>query len=133
MSPYKNWHADFVVSFDKPVATGTAGIAGQYDFWSLDWLGFEAFDVDSADAVDGIPANKAFRLLESFVTVNYLELCRDVQTFTCGVFKNDETNKGTTMTVELRLYEIDETASDKSSTDCETGNYITIGTYSYTF
>ena len=41
-------------------------------------------------------------------------------------------NAGTTMTVELRLYE----APDSGTTgpvDVETGNYITIATYTYTF
>lgn len=133
-NPYKWWHADFVVTFDKPIATGSAGLAGQYDFWGMDWVGFEAFDVDSSDAVDGIPADMACRLLEGKgVYINYLELCRDVKNFNCGVFNNDPANVGTTITVELRLYEVENDDQDTGSHNIETGNYIVVGTYTYTF
>lgn len=132
-SDYATWHADFVVTFDNDVLTGTAGLAGQYDFWGLDWVGFQAFDVNTTDGVDGIPANMACRLLAGKgVTISYEELCRDVKTFNCGVFDVGGANAGTTMTVELRLYE----APDSGTTgpvDVETGNYITIATYTYTF
>ena len=132
-SDYATWHADFVITFDNDVLTGTAGLAGQYDFWDQDWVGFQAFDVDTTDGVDGIPANMACRLLAGKgVTISYEELCRDVKTFNCGVFDVGGANAGTTMTVELRLYE----APDSGTTgpvDVEIGNYITIATYTYTF
>ena len=132
-SEYATWHADFVVSFDNDILTGTAGLAGQYDFWGMDWVGFEAFDVDSSDGVDGIPANMACRLLAGKgVTISYAELCENVKTFNCGVFDVDGANAGTTITVELRLYEAPSTGTT-GSLDVETGNYITIETYSYTF
>ncbi|MBR2047594.1 MAG: SipW-dependent-type signal peptide-containing protein [Oscillospiraceae bacterium] len=136
---YATWHADFVVTFDKPITTGTAGLAGQYDFWNMDWVGFEAFDIDSGDGVDGIPANTACRLLYGKgAYVDYVQLCRDIKVFNCGVFNNDEANNGTTITVELRLYETyteeecEELFGYKSVNE-ETGNYITVGTYTYTF
>lgn len=134
-SEYANWHADFVVSFDKPIATGTAGLAGQYDFWSMDWVGFEAFDVDTSDTVDGIPAGMACRLLEGKgVYINYTELCRDIKTFNCGVFNKDAANVGTTITVELRLYETKDPADTANNTvNEETGNFVTVATYTYTF
>ena len=132
-SDYATWHADFVITFDNDVLTGTAGLAGQYNSWGLDWVGFQAFDVDTTDGVDGIPANMACRLLAGKgVTISYEELCRDVKTFNCGVFDVGGANAGTTMTVELRLYE----APDSGTTgpvDVEIGNYITIATYTYTF
>ena len=132
-SDYATWHADFVVSFDKDILTGTAGLAGQYDFWGMNWVGFEAFDVDSADGVDGIPANMACRLLAGKgVTISYEELCKNVKTFNCGVFDVNGANAGTTITVELRLYEAPSTGTT-GPLDVETGNYITIATYTYTF
>lgn len=136
---YANWHADFVVSFDNAIATGTAGLAGQYDFWGAGWVGFEAFDVDSTDSVDGIPANLACRLLEGKgVYIGYADLCKEVKEFNCGVFDIDGANSGTTITVELRLYETyteeecEELFGYKSVNE-ETGHSITIGTYTYTF
>lgn len=136
---YANWHADFVVSFDKDILTGSAGLAGQYDFWGMDWVGFEAFDVNNADGVNGIPANMACRLLEGKgVYVDYAQLCEQIKTFNCGVFNKSESNVGTTITVELRIYETyteeecEELFGYKSVNE-ETGNYITIGTYTYTF
>lgn len=132
---YANWHADFVVSFDKDILTGSAGLAGQYDFWGMDWVGFEAFDVNTADGVDGIPANMACRLLEGKgVYVDYAQLCEQIKTFNCGVFNNSESNAGTTITVELRLYECEAPSeSNGNSRNVETGESIVIGTYTYTF
>jgi len=131
---YKDWHADFVVSFDKDIVTGTAGLAGQYDFWSMDWVGFAAFDVDSSDGIDGIKAGTPCRLLAGKgVTISYEELCQNVKTFNCGIFDVDGANAGTTITVELRLYETNEELGSLSSTGSETGNYITVGTYTHTF
>ena len=143
-SEYATWHADFVVTFDQPIATGTAGLAGQYDFWGLDWVGFEAFDTHN-DGYDGIPANTPCRLLEGKgVYVDYTQLCRDIQSFNCGVFNKDDANKGTTINVELRLYETNPIHHDEhtdyngnycngDTANCETGHYVSVGTYTYTF
>ncbi len=133
-SKYKNWHADFVVSFNKDVKTGSAAIAGQYEAFLDKWLVFTAFDVITNDETDGIPKDTEFRLLEPFRYVNYYELCDFVKVFKCGAFKLDDSVIGTNMTVELRLYEtkpIEE--SSNNSVNEETGVYETIGVYEYTF
>lgn len=132
-SKYAYWHADFVVTFNNPIAAGTGGLAGQYDFWNIDWVGFEAFDSNLQDEFDGMPAGTPCRLLEGKgVYVNYAELCRDIKTFNCGVFNNDPANAGTVITVELRLYETKPVSETENNTvNEETGNYITVGTYTY--
>ena len=134
-SPYHNWHADFVVTFDKDIATGTAGLAGQYDAYGPAWYGFMAFDSNTTDDFDGMRANTACRLLGGQnIYVDYTELCNTIKVFNCGVFDVDGANKGTTIKVELRLYECEEPSeSNGNSKNIETGKYITVATYSYTF
>lgn len=127
-SPYQYWHADFVISFDKPVAKGSAGLGGQYTFWSQDWLGFTS-------PID-IEAGQELRLLKDSkgIFINYEELCRDVKVFNCGAYNLDNANIGTTMTVELRLYETTgDPNTDSGSKNEETGKFVTIGSYDYTF
>lgn len=133
LNAHRYWHADFVASFDKDVDGADVGLAGQYDAFSTDWLAFE---------LDGlqIKANTPVRMLinEEIGTnfpINYEELCGVVKSFKCGAFAVDPAAMaGVTMTVELRIYE---TTVDPSlgtgDKNVETGKYITIGTYSYTF
>ncbi len=136
---YANWHADFAVTFDGNVPTGSAALAGQYDDFSTSWFAFEAFDVDESDGIDGIPANQTFRLLEAFAEINYTELCRSIKVFRCGAYSLNDQVQGVTMTVELRLYETypagecPEDHYGHYSVNCETGNYETVGVYHYTF
>lgn len=122
-SPYSKWHADFVVSFDKDVAAESVGLGGDYGIFNN--IGFTTpIDVDAADEI---------RLMEAFRVINYEELCKDVQKFTCGVFNLSDSNVGTTMTVELRLYETEEPSeSNGNSVNVETGKYVTIASYNYT-
>ena len=148
-SPYKYWIADYVIKFDKDVATNSIAIAGQYDFFGDTWLGFSAVDVDADkveagedDGFDGIPKDFEIRLLRDAtggaISMNYEGICTQVQNFRCGAFALDESAEGTTITVELRIYETysaDE-AYEKfgdHSTNYETGKYETIGRYHYTF
>lgn len=157
VSEYRNWHADFVISFDKDVETDSCGIAGNYG--TFGWLGFCAIDIDESDDVDGIPANTEIRLLYDFGTaseidnpyMNYYEICDLVESFKCGAFALDDRINGTTLTVELRLYETYDAdyAYEKwnnHSTNYEVGHYHAecedgcnddhyeiIGRYKYTF
>ncbi len=130
MNAYRYWHADFVAFFDQDVDDAAIGLAGQYDTYSPDWLAFEL------DGVGDIAANTPVRMLEfAGISMNYEELCLAVKEFSCGAFAVDQAAMaGKTMTVELRLYEttIDPNATSGSANE-ETGEYITIGTYSYTF
>ena len=144
-SGYGLWHADFVVTVDQPITEGKAAVAGYYsafcdDFNNGNWVAL------SAD----LPAGTEVRLVDAMgqgnITVNYRELCyysfleeNTEDGFLCGAWV-DESLIGMTLTVELRLYEVPakgECANgggcNHAHTVCETGNYITVATYSHTF
>ena len=141
-SEYAKWHADFVVSVDKDIPGESIALAGYYDAWCQyngdKWVALATEDT--------IPANTEIRLVEALgdgrLTVNYTELSEygnDGIGFLCGAYRmsnhpdyaNNVLPADTTLTVELRLYEV--TGSTTSSTDSETGKYITVGKYKYTF
>lgn len=126
-SPYRYYHADFVVTFDQDVAEGSLGLAGYYETYSSEWLAF--------NIPEDIEANAPVRLLGYVgISMNYEEICLLVKEFGCGAYNNSLANVGKTMTVELRLYETEEpSAENGNSTNVETGNYEVIGKYSYTF
>ncbi|MBE5733219.1 MAG: hypothetical protein E7353_09375 [Clostridiales bacterium] len=127
-SKYANWHADFVIYADKYVRDGAILIGGNYGTWG--WIGFQnvGFPVD---------ANTEVRLLGSYgsgIYINYTEICKDVGEFTCGAGDYNDALAGTTITVELRLYETKDPADTvNNTTNEETGYYEIIGKYSYTF
>ena len=145
-SPYRYWHADFVVSADKDIAPNTIILPGYYveycdNYNNHQWLGL------SSD--QPITAGTKIRLIDVLgqelggtVYVNYEEICKwgnDGTGFLCGVSAADKDGDGkydaagTTITVELRLYE---TTGDPTTTSGpkneETGEYIVAGTYTYT-
>ncbi|MBO7169946.1 MAG: hypothetical protein J6W28_02070 [Clostridia bacterium] len=139
-SDYRRWNADFVITFDKDVEVDSLGIAGQYTFWSESWLAFTApaiEDFDGDGEFDGIKAGTSIRLLYDAkkILINYEELCRDVKEFHCGAFNFSEENIGTTLTVELRLYETKDIADSEygNTWNEETGFYYTMGVFNYTF
>lgn len=138
---HRFWHADFVASFDQDVKDAAIGLAGQYDTYSTEWLAFELEGL-----IDGgvIKANQPIRMLKtasdylnSDITMNYEGLCSLVKKFSCGAFACDGQEAelaGKTLTVELRLYETTgDPNTDYGDKNIETGEYITVGTYSYTF
>lgn len=108
-SPFWDRNCDFVVSFDRPVKKGTCVLAGHYDqaknFGFNGWV-CSAFDRDLAPG-------ESVRLLKDNnykgVYVTYYEICSRVQDFLCGVKNLSAENVGTTMTVELRIYDESET------------------------
>ena len=143
-SEYKYWHADFVVKANKAIPAYGIGLAGYYDAWcSLNndkWV----LLADSGT----IPADTEIRLVQVMgggsITVNYEDICyygNDGIGFLCGAValkgKMDEAEElepGTTITVELRLYETKDAADTETNTkNEETGKYITTGVYTYTF
>lgn len=139
-SPYAKWHADFVVSANKNVAAESIALVGYYaaycDEYNDDcWVALKS-DAD-------IEAGAKIRLLDvlfggdgtgmSNGYINYEELCNWIPKFDCGVAdlgNNDET----TINVELRLYEVEEPSEENgNSWNKETGKFITVATYNYTF
>lgn len=145
-SEYKYWHADYVVYADKDIPGMALGLAGYYEAWC--GLIDDRWVLMAVD--ETIPANTEIRLVESLgATVNYSEICNfgnDGTGFLCGAValegitpENGETIKaklpfGTTLTVELRLYETEEpSAENGNSHNVETGDFVTVGTYTHTF
>lgn len=124
-SPYKKFIADFVVWADKKVEANSMALAGYYDLWCsmIDdhWIALQAdFDVQPEEEI---------HLVKGLWPVSYKDLCdygNDGIGFLCGAKDLTGENAGTTITVELRLYEVD-------ANDDETGNYIVAGRYDYTF
>ncbi len=141
-SEYANWHADFVVYADKYVPENSIALAGYYDAWCQ-------YNNDKWVALPNVgmpvPANEEVRLVASMgdIYVNYAEICEygnDGIGFLCGAvaYGDNELEENTTLTVELRLYktyteeECLEIFGNKSA-NVETGEYITVGKYHYTF
>ena len=124
---YRYWHADFVAYFNQDVNGADFGLWGEYDPYNF------AFELDD---LGDLAANTPVRMLATAGSeMNYEELCLLVKKFSCGAFAvNQAAMAGKTMTVELRLYEttIDSNANSGSA-NIETDDYITVGTYSYTF
>lgn len=121
--PFLGWHADFAVSFDKPIAAGSLTLAGQYDGWSSSWVSYSA--------PNAVAANVIRRLLvdEGGASVNdwsFEHICTKVKVFNCGARQEEDSLAGTTMKVQLRLYapETDEGTGSPSIGICE---------YKYTF
>ncbi|MBQ4581118.1 MAG: hypothetical protein IJA83_10710 [Clostridia bacterium] len=135
-NPYFYWHADFVVTFDKPVAQNSVTLAGRYDAW-MDgaWIPY-ANPNAVAEGEEIRLLGEIGKLMNSGnpVYINYAELCAGIQKFICGAYDNDGQNAGTTMTVELRLYEtkpLEE--SENNSVNEETGHYEVLGSFTHTF
>ncbi|MBO5224461.1 MAG: hypothetical protein J6C23_08120, partial [Clostridia bacterium] len=114
-SPYKDWNAEFVVVFNNEVPTGSIGLMGSYA--DIPWVYFALPDV--SDSCDGVAANEPVLLMSTAAQIagftgfgwTYQDICAGMDSFECGVFVNtDSTNTyadlpaGTTITVELRLY-----------------------------
>ena len=131
-SAYKYWHADYVIKADKDVPANSMALGGYYEAF----CGENGWVTLTAD--ETITAGTEIRLVDTLgVTVNYNEICQygnDGVGFLCGVADLTGANAGTTITVELRLYETTVDPSNPSGNkNEETGKYEVIGKYSYTF
>ena len=143
-SEYRYWHADFVVTADKDVPADSMALAGYYKAFcdaanNGNWVALSSSDV--------ITAGTEIRLVdvmgEGNITVNWEALCQygnDNIGFQCGLVDLTGENAGTTVTVELRLYEVgvqgdcDEGGGcTHPYVDCEVGEYKVIGTFTHTF
>ncbi|MCR5151327.1 MAG: SipW-dependent-type signal peptide-containing protein [Clostridiales bacterium] len=126
-SPFKDYQVDYVISFNKDVKCDSLALAGNYGDWG--WIGFDIPSFLGGNVIsDGkLVAGSQIRLL-STVGINdytYKTVCKDVVDFTCGAADLDGSNAGTTMTIQLRIYETDG--------GVETGAYIVVDTLNYTF
>lgn len=120
-NPYAGYHADVVVTADGDMAAESLLIATYSElFCDGDWLGW------TNDAT--IEAGEELRLLYALwgegSTASYAELFENDAKLKCAIADLGE-DTGVTVRVELRLYEVEDEA--------ETGEYLTIGSYEYTF
>ncbi len=133
-SEYAKYHADFVVKADKDVKAGAIALLGYYesyckDFNNDNWVAL----IPDADIEAGEEIRLVNLLLQSTNgSINYEELGEWVRAFHCGATMLDDSAAGTTITVELRLYET-EPYEVNNTANTETGKYYTVCTYTYTF
>jgi len=155
-SKYSWAHADFFVYADATVPANSMALAGYYNAFNgltwggqtlspTHWIGLSSpVDVAAgkdngirliADGMNGGSTSEG-------ITIPYNVICdlgNDGTGFLCGASDLTGANAGTTLTVELRLYETypeGECPADHnghSSKNCETGEYIVVGTTTYTF
>lgn len=132
-SEYEYWHPDFVVKADNTVPADSIVLAGYYEaFCSL--IGNQWIGLSSSEA---IPANQEVRLLKDGMgmSISYKDLCEygnDGIGFLCGAADVTGANRGTTLTVELRLFGV-KNPYENSDLEDETGESILIGTFTHTF
>ncbi len=145
-SEYRWGHADFFVYADRTVPANSLALAGYYNvFDGLTWGGQTCSPTSwiglSADTdVEGGEAN-GVRLLGDGMGmpgVSYSEICNygnDGTGFLCGAADLTGANEGTTLYVELRVYKVacDDPGCHHNKFDCETGEYVTVGKFEYTF
>ena len=91
-----DWIVDFAIRFDQDVAKGDVALYGQLDPLFPNWVNF-----NETSGIPALKANEEFRLLNvDFITYGLaLEM---LENFNCGV---NSRLYGTTITVELRLYD----------------------------
>ncbi len=109
-SKYKYYAADYVIKADQDVAPGAITIGGQWDGNSSNWV--------TVTPTETLTANTEIRLLQTILTsqgylnpgdiFTYEDIAKIVHEFTCAIKMNDQSAKGTNITVELRLYETEE-------------------------
>ena len=106
LSYYGGWSADFRVSFDRPVAANTVGLYGAYEGWGYDLkVGFRY--------PEALGAGQKVSLLNlADFSLNYNEIVNVVQEFTCGVWNESPDNFGTTITVELVIWDPDDVTKE---------------------
>jgi len=92
-SDYADWTADYYITMDKEAADGLY-LAGNYGDYG--WI---AIPVESGKTYTNVPVVQT--LLGTSLT--YEEMVTDVVSFSCGVADTQSLNTGATVTVELRL------------------------------
>lgn len=132
--PYKKYLVDFVIWADKDVPANSMAAAGYYDAWCQYNNGYWI----ALQSDEEIKANQEIRLVKSLGSgfdVTYEMLCEygnDGIGFLCGVSDLTGENAGTTVTVELRMYEVTMDANGHY-VEKDPERYMVVGTYEHTF
>ena len=95
---YANWNADFVVSFDRPVAAGSVALYGQTAAYGDNWI--------PVSIGTDLSVGASYCILKDGLGVPefpYVGIAEQVVRFVCGVKNLLPANVGTTMTIEVRL------------------------------
>ena len=123
-SMYANWYADFWVSFDKDLYCG-AQLAGQYDSFGENWVIIDTSNGDPDTKEVIVSADQEIPLLGAFTGGGsnsgwtYLDIATTVKAFHCGAMNTNPNNEGTTMTVELRLTNPNDSSDYKIISICK--------------
>lgn len=143
---YADWRCDFTVSFDNEITVTEAGqlyLAGQYMHNGTQWevldpwmLGNDYHTITAGTEIDLLAA---MGWGGNGTPFDYEGICTLVKEFKCGAWANDSFN-GTTMTVELRLYQPNPDYDPDNAAGAEAGNaqwlsdvYEVVFVYEYTF
>lgn len=123
---YADYLADFVITADKDIPAGAVTLAGNYGSWG--WYAL------TNDAV--IPAGTEIRLLKTLLNekdYTFREAYEVVNDFKCGVKLNDAAATGTTVNINLRVYESENigTAQEPVFVEKENGEVFTAGEVDY--
>ena len=142
-SAYKYYNVDFVIKADKDVPANSIALTGFYSAWCDGYNDSLWVTLTSSEAVT---AGTEIRLVEGMgqgaIKVSYKDICQyavrpenTIDGFLCGATDLTGENAGTTITVELRMYETTSDPMDSSNTGSEVGPdaYTVIGVYKYTF
>ena len=141
-SEYKYYNADFVIKADRDVLANSMALAGYYSAFcgndpAKNWV--------ALTSPEDITAGTEIRLVDSLATmlggavkVSYKDICQfgnDGIGFLCGAADLSGANAGTTITVELRMYETTSDPNSSSNDGVEVGPdaYKVIGRYTHTF
>lgn len=144
---YRHYVADFVIKADRDVPAESMALAGYYkafcgpddgNGWTANinhgnWVALTAGET--------IPAGTEIRLVDALpgdIFVTYFNICEygnDGIGFKCSAKDLTGANAGTTITVELRLYETTADPNNGTFDGVEVGPnaYEVVGTYTYTF
>ncbi len=97
---YADWNCDYRVSFDHDIAAGSFGFYGAYSGFGTD---FEAAFLSPVGFAEG----DSLFLLQSLglSNVTYHDIYTNIPEFICGAFNISDANIGTTVTVELVMWE----------------------------
>ena len=128
-TPYFDWMCDFEVSFDRDIEEGSVALAGHYgafadNYYNGQWLGFGLPNIKATDE----PVRLLKTMFEMYnnpdFNMPYIAILAIVQEFGCGVTNLSNDNVGTTITVELCIYDYDDQGKQIDRIVC--------GTYQYT-
>lgn len=105
-APYGNWYVDFIISVDKDFNDEYADtefyLAGQYSSFLAQWIVIDITDVD-------VEAGAKYPLLGIMgMPFTYVDICRDVVNFNCGVGTTGLDPEGLNITIQLVMFETGE-------------------------